>query len=270
VTRGASRFYRAAPGIDLNLAASRLRLSGGIMLMFRQGGQFTDRQIHKYLNKALLSFGVAILGVVISHYLEVPFVGLFATVLVVAIFKANFKRWGNWSVGKQGELAVSEALKDLPNDYVLLNDLMLPDGRGNVDHLVMGPNGLFVIETKNYSSFVKCVGDDWFVNGRKTRSLSKQAKRNAIAVRENLAAVFKGQGNRLPFVTAVLVFAREDSRLTIKDPTVPVLRSSELAEFIAQYNRVRAPSITSPDLKRAIVHHLHLLQQTPDKLAANG
>jgi len=48
------------------------------------------------------------------------------------------------------------------------------------------------------------------------------------------------------------------------------VRSSELAEFIAQYNRVRPPSIASPDLKRAIVHHLHLLQQTPDKLAANG
>ncbi len=60
----------------------------------------------------------------------------------------------------------------------------MPDGRGNVDHLVMGPNGLFAIETKNYSTFVKCSGDDWFVNGKKIRSLSKQAKRNAIAVRE--------------------------------------------------------------------------------------
>jgi len=40
-----------------------------------------------------------------------------------------------------------------------MNDLMLPDDKGNVDHLVMGPNGLFVIETKNYSTFVNCLGD---------------------------------------------------------------------------------------------------------------
>ena len=44
---------------------------------------------------------------------------------------------------------------------------MLPDGKGNVDHLVMGPNGLFALETKNYSTIVKCSGDDWFVNGKK-------------------------------------------------------------------------------------------------------
>lgn len=240
------------------------------MLMLRQGGKFTDQQIRKYLRSALLWFGLAIAAVLAIRYIPVPFVGVFAAVFALAVFKKNFEKWGNWFVGKRGELAVSEALKDLPNDYVLLNDLMLPEGRGNVDHLVMGPNGLFVIETKNYSSFVKCVGDEWFVNGQKIRSLSKQAKRNAIAVRENLAAVFKDKGVRIPFVTAVLVFVQKDSRLAIKDPTVPVLRSSELARFIVEYNRVRAPSIASPDLKRAIVHHLHMLQQAPDKLAANG
>jgi len=46
----------------------------------------------------------------------------------------------------------------------------------------------------------------------------------------------------------------------------PVLRSSELADFIAWYNSSRAPSITSPELRRAIVHHLHHLQQKPDQL----
>ena len=66
--------------------------------------------------------------------------------------------------------------------------------------------------------------------------MSKQAKRNAIAVRENLAAVFADQGNRLPFVTALLVFVNGSAKLSIKNPTVPVLRSSELAEFIARYN----------------------------------
>lgn len=240
------------------------------MLMLRHGGKFTDRQIHKYLNKALLSFGIAILGIVFSRYIGVPLLGLFTTAVAILFFKANFRQWGNWTVGKRGELAVSEALKDLPNDYVLLNDLMLPDGRGNVDHLIVGPNGLFMIETKNYSSFVKCIGDDWFINGQKIKSLSKQAKRNAIAVRENLATVFNDQGSRLPFVNAVLVFVREDSRLSINDPRIPVLRSSELAKFIFEYNHVRTPSIASPELKRAIVHHLHLLQQTPDKLAAKG
>lgn len=240
------------------------------MLMLRTGGKFTDRQIRKYLTNALACFGVAVVAVFAIRYIQIPLVGLIVTMLAIAKFKNNFNRWGNWFVGKRGEAAVSEALKDLPNEYVLLNDLMLPDGRGNIDHLVMGPNGLFVIETKNYSTFVKCIGDDWFVNGKKIRSLSKQAKRNAVAVRENLVGVFKDQGSRLPYVIPLLVFVDGKSRLSLNDPAIHVLRSSELARFIVRYNSAKPPSITSPDLKRALVHHLHLLQQKPDKLVANG
>jgi hypothetical protein len=241
-----------------------------VMLLLRSGGKFTDRQIQNHFNKALRFVCIAALLIAVTGYVQLPFVGLIAAGLAFIEFKGHFRRWSNWSAGKRGEMAISQALKDLPDGYVLLNDLMLPDGKGNVDHLVMGPNGLFVIETKNYSTSVKCVDDEWFVNGEQIRSLSKQAKRNAVAVRENLAAVFADQGSRLPFVIPLLVFVNGKGRLSIKNPTIAVLRSSQLARFIARYNSARPPSITSPELRRAIVHHLHLLQQKPDRLAANG
>ena len=137
------------------------------MLMLRTGGQFADSQIRKYLIRALLCFGIAVGAAFATRYIQLSFVGPIATVFAVAVFKESFRRWSNWFVGKRGEMAISDALKSLPDDYVPLNDLMLPNGKGNVDHLIIGLNGLFVIETKNYSSFVKCVGDDWFVNGKK-------------------------------------------------------------------------------------------------------
>ena len=126
------------------------------MLMLRNGGKFTDQQIRKYLMKALLCFAIAVFAIFVTRYIQLPLVGLITTVLAITLFKANFTRWSNWSVGKRGEMAISDALRSLSNDYIVLNDLMLPAGKGNVDHLVMGPNGLFVIETKNYSTFVKC------------------------------------------------------------------------------------------------------------------
>lgn len=240
------------------------------MLILRTGGQFADSQIRKYLRNALLCFGLAIGAVFAIRYIQTPFVGLGMSIFAVLLFKENINRWGNWFVGKRGEMAVAEVLKDLPNEYVLLNDLMLPDGKGNVDHLIMGPNGLFVIETKNYSGFVRCVGDDWFVGRKKISSLSKQAKRNAVSVRENLEGVFKDQKTRLPYVTPLLVFVGGKCRLSIRNPAVHVLRSSQLAKFIARCNSAKPPSITSPELRRAIVHHLHLLQQKPDKLVVNS
>jgi hypothetical protein len=127
-----------------------------------------------------------------------------------------------------------------------------------------------VIETKNYSTFVRCYGDDWYVNKWKTHSLSKQAKRNAIAIKQSLTAVFAEQQARMPFVNALLVFVNGNGRLDINRPTIPVLRSSDLANFIEKHNPRSAPSLTSPELTRAIVHHLQSLQQHPDKLVTNS
>src|SRR5262245_9276374 len=147
---------------------------------------------------------------------------------------------------------------------------MLPDGKGNVDHLAIGPSGLFVIETKNYSGNVKCDRDDWFVNGQKIRSLSRQAKRNAMAIRASLEKVFVEQQSRIPFVNALIVFTSRRGRLNLNQPTVPVLRSFELARFIRDFrdyeSNGRRTEGFSSELTRSIVHHLHLPQQKPDDL----
>ncbi len=45
---------------------------------------------------------------------------------------------------------VVETLTTLDNSYVLINDVVLPDRKGNIDHILVGPNGVFAIETKSY------------------------------------------------------------------------------------------------------------------------
>jgi Nuclease-related domain len=215
------------------------------MLLLRHGGQFTDRRIERHLSSGYFYLLGGVVTIIVSSFYFSSIFGVIIGVVLTLGSTASFRRSGNWSAGKQGELAVTQALQSLPDQYVVLNDLVLPDGKGNVDHLVMGPNGLFVIETKNYSSYVRCLGDDWFVNGKKVHSLSKQAKRNAMAIKNSLAPIFAEHHVRMPFVTAVLVFVNRNGRLHISDPGVPVLRSSQLAHFISGYNGVKVPSIAS-------------------------
>jgi hypothetical protein len=236
------------------------------MLLLRHGGQFTNRRIERHLWAGFMYVAAGVLVFIVIGFLSSPTFGLIAGCVIALRSKASFKYAGNWSCGEKGELAVTDALTSLPNDYVVLNDLMLPDGRGNIDHLVIGPNGLFVIETKNYSGYVKCWGDTWYVNNQKIRSLSKQAKRNAVAIKSSLDAVFAEHRSRVPFVTALLVFVDGNARFNIKEPTVPVIRGSELARYIADYRPARPRSPGSRELTRAIVHHLQLLQQKPDRL----
>src|SRR5690606_16421614 len=66
--------------------------------------------------------------------------------------------WFKWNLpkikGMAGEKQVARILNTLdPNEYILMNDLYLPkeDGKTTqIDHILIGPQGIFVIETKNY------------------------------------------------------------------------------------------------------------------------
>lgn len=57
-----------------------------------------------------------------------------------------------------GEFAVAVHVKlYLKEPYILLNDLTLPDAEGGttqIDHIVLSPFGIFVIETKNYKGWI--------------------------------------------------------------------------------------------------------------------
>jgi len=54
--------------------------------------------------------------------------------------------------GLTGERTVVKNISDkLSSDYSIFNDVLLKDGKrsGNVDHIIVGPTGIFVMETKN-------------------------------------------------------------------------------------------------------------------------
>ena len=78
-------------------------------------------------------------------------VGITVLKIIFAIFKPKIK-------GKMGELAVHLHVKlYLKENYILLNDCTLPDGEQGttqIDHILISPYGVFVIETKNYKGWI--------------------------------------------------------------------------------------------------------------------
>ena len=52
--------------------------------------------------------------------------------------------------GKEGENRVHNILMQLPDDYVILDDIVLQTNRGTtqIDHIVVSKYGVFAIETK--------------------------------------------------------------------------------------------------------------------------
>lgn len=73
--------------------------------------------------------------------------------IIVAIIRSFFI-----SAGDLGEYAVSRKLWWLPrNQYFVINDLIFQRDNGNttqIDHVVVSPYGIFVIETKNIYGYI--------------------------------------------------------------------------------------------------------------------
>lgn len=56
-----------------------------------------------------------------------------------------------WARGAAGELATAEILGRLPaRRWAVMHDLALPGTSANVDHLVIGPTGVWVVDSKAY------------------------------------------------------------------------------------------------------------------------
>lgn len=86
-------------------------------------------------------------------------------VLVVIVLLIFAKICGNQFLGKAGEHWASQELSKLPSaEYRVLNDLVLNDSHGlhQIDHVVVSPYGIYVVETKNYTGSV--IGDAKYAN----------------------------------------------------------------------------------------------------------
>jgi hypothetical protein len=64
--------------------------------------------------------------------------------------------------GARAEEVVAERLMNLPDDYHAFHDIAF-DGF-NIDHVVVGPGGIFLVETKSHSGNVDAKGDTLFLN----------------------------------------------------------------------------------------------------------
>lgn len=87
---------------------------------------------------------------------------LYIIIAVIVGCAIILKWWYNSPTykGKEGENIVHNILMQLPDEYVILDDVVLRTNRGTtqIDHVVVSRYGVFAIETKNYQGVI--YGDD--------------------------------------------------------------------------------------------------------------
>jgi len=165
------------------------------------------------------------------------YLALFLFLLSAGLVAATYIRKSTWAIGAEGEEIVERILGQLNRSYRVVHDVVLPRTRGNIDHVVLGPNGVFIIETKNHNGAIICDGDIWEqrkIGRRGTPYLgrigcpSRQVKGRAALLNN----FFKERLNMNLYVNAIVVFTNPEASLSISNPTVTVLRPDQLAGFL--------------------------------------
>ena len=150
-------------------------------------------------------------------------------------------------IGKKGEDEVSCVLNSLPQGYFVVNNAIIPDQvvdpskkyTTQIDHVVVSPYGIFVIETKNYKGLILGTekSKEWKEVFRTTPehyfyNPIKQNWGHIFALAEHLrlnTRLFK----------PVVVFS-DKCELNVKT-TTPVVYLSDLKEHILSYSQELIP-----------------------------
>lgn len=87
--------------------------------------------------------------------------------------------------GLEGEKQVRKILKQLPDSsFRVYNDILLKIGNttSQIDHIVISPYGIFVIETKNYKGIIRAEDNNtrWFqsINNTKEKEIDNPLRQN--------------------------------------------------------------------------------------------
>ena len=113
------------------------------------------------------------------------------------------RRLGNFLKGAKGEEWVAHELAFLGPEYAVFNGLRLGGGTENFDHIIVGPSGVFVVETKNWKGSIEFRDGRLFADGKEP---SRPPLRQVKAATAELVAFFDDAGCGSIPVHSVLCF----------------------------------------------------------------
>lgn len=203
---------------------------------------FAERKSSQNQLKKKLGTYTCIFGCLISVILTVMNELLLGIILFIAtvylgirLYSNGVKNGKSWNKGIEGEKTVAHYLNQLPENYFIFNDLKFPGSYGNLDHVVIGPNGIFVIETKNYDGFFIVKEDGWYYKKgnyiKESQSQpGKQVMRNVMSLKKFLE---KNNVNMYGvWIDPIVTLVNNNFKINEKPKNYKVLYPSAIPEYI--------------------------------------
>ena len=197
------------------------------------------------------------LGIVVPVWL---FVVLFLGGICWIIFKViKIRRCiRTWQLGENGEQYVGQTLeKDMrPLGYDVFHDVVIKKGKRtfNLDHVLIGPNGVYVVETKAWRKPEKGSPEIEYKDGRlykMGKEIKDDAVREVISLAKTANTLFFELTGRAYYVKPILVvagwFCKCGSR---RDAQFLLLNEKQVATWVKNDTPQHAPDPKDLDLLR--------------------
>jgi hypothetical protein len=137
----------------------------------------------------------------------------------------------NWGQGSEGELKTHKALAAL--DWVLVEDV--DTGRGNYDHLLVGPPGVFMIETKNLTGITEIRNGAAWLRRRHDPDGDQPQTRlqsSVLGASAEVSRAIREQSRRREWVRAIVVFWNEFPQGLVETDKIAYVHGGSLKAYL--------------------------------------
>jgi hypothetical protein len=134
------------------------------------------------------------------------------------VYMKNVETEGGYNAkvsGNIGELTLSSVMSSLPSCYHIIDNVLLQTKKGStqIDHIIVSPFGIFVVETKNHKGMIfgDCMGRVWtqVLNGKGHFKFYSPVLQNEGHIR-NLSKQIRVPEN---YMSGVIVFTNTEANL---------------------------------------------------------
>ena len=203
-------------------------------------------------NYLLISILLAIAPIVyfVAFIQGFYFKGIFHLFPVMLFWAAIFfwKKYSVLSAGIKGEERTSSILRELPKGYEVFSSVQLStnEGMAELDHVIVGENGVFVVEVKNHNGTIQGRDEDhsWIQHkvGRKGGEYTKEMRNPVKQVRRQvhiLSSYFKQNGINL-WIEGAVYFSNPQANVNVTSERTNVFTSSnELQTYLTTHSSKR-------------------------------
>lgn len=196
------------------------------------GSGYSEKKLSKYNKITIMGAAIGLMGIIGLIFSGMSFIFI---IVGAILFKIGLEERKSWDKGIKGEDTVYSYLRKLPESYFVFNDVKLPNSKGNIDHIVLGPTGIFVIETKNINGYFLVNDKEWLYSGggqvkRAYSQPGRQVLGNSMALREFLLSERVNMQDL--WINSIVTLLKNNFEIKTTPRNYDILIPSKIPQFI--------------------------------------